>query len=210
MSLETMTAMPVGRLSQPLYLLEEISHRVMNEYAAAICELSLAAGSTASAQARATLNHAAQRLHLHAEAHRALLAPASDGEVDLADYLGRICASMSRALLAEHEVRLIAEMDEVWLDAGRCWRIGLIVAELIRNSVRHGLAGRAGCVRVSLMQGVGRVRCVVSDNGRAPTNPRQARGRRLIEMLADEMGGEVGWRFTPLGCVAELTFPDID
>jgi two-component sensor histidine kinase len=117
---------------------------------------------------------------------------------------------MSRALLAEHEVRLIAEMDEVWLDAGRCWRIGLIVAELIRNSVRHGLAGRGGCVRVSLMQGVGRVRCLVSDNGRAPTNPRQGRGRRLIEMLADEMGGEVGWRFTPLGCVAELTFPDID
>ena len=209
MSLETMTAAPIGRLSQPLYLLEEISHRVMNEYAAAIGELSLAAGSTASAQARATLTHAAQRLHLHAEAHRALLAPASDGEVDLADYLGRICASMSRALLAEHEVRLIAEMDEVWLDAGRCWRIGLIVAELIRNSVRHGLAGRAGCVRVSLMQGVGAVRCIVSDNGRTPANPRHGRGRRLIEMLADELGGDVSWRFTPLGCIAELTFPDV-
>ena len=96
------------------------------------------------------------------------------------------------------------------MESGRGWRIALIVAELIRNAVRHGLAGRAGCVRVALTRTPGSVRCVVSDNGRASSDPRHGRGRRLIEMLAAELGGEVSWRFTPAGCIAELAFPDID
>lgn len=210
MPFDSMIAAPIGPLPQPLYLLEEISHRVMNEYAAAICELTLAAGSAANAHARATLHHAAARLHLHVEAHRALLTPADDEVVDLAGHLGRICASMTRALLAWREVRLIAEMDAVWMDSGRCWRIGLVVAELIGNAVRHGLAGRAGCVRVAPTRSPGRVHCVVSDNGRAPTGPKQGRGRRLIEKLAAGLGGQLSWRFTPAGCIADLVFPDAD
>jgi len=207
--LDSLTAEPRQRLPQPSYLVEEISHRVMNEYSAAIGDLSLAAGRSASDQTRATLNRVAERLRAHAEAHCALLAPAPDeGPIDLADYLGRICASMTKALLADREIRLLAEMDEVWLDAGRCWRIGLIVAELIRNAVRHGLAGRSGCVRVALKRATDGVSCMVSDNGAAATEFRRGRGRRLIEMLADELGGTVSWRFTPAGCIAELAFPD--
>lgn len=206
MSLQSATFAPTGRLPQPLYLLEEISHRVMNEYAAAICDLTLAARRSASARERATLHRVAERLRTHAEAHRALLAPVDEGPIDLADYLGRICASMSKALLADREIRLLAEMDEVWLDAGRCWRIGLIVSELIRNAVRHGLAGRTGCIRVALARTPDGVSCVVSDNGAAAWDVKRGRGCRLVETLAQELGGAVGWRFTPIGCFAELAF----
>jgi two-component sensor histidine kinase len=193
-----------------LYLLEEISHRVMNEYAAAIGDLSLAASRSASAQARSTLTHAAERLRTHADAHRALLAPADEGLVDVAAYLGRLCASMTNALLADREIRLMAEIDEVWLDSGRCWRIGLVVAELIRNAVRHGLAGRSGRIHLMLTKRPGRISCVVSDNGAGEPHCNQGRGRRLVEMLAAELGGTARWRFTPTGCVAGLEFPDVD
>ncbi len=209
MSVESLVVAPSERLQRPLYLVDEISHRVMNEYSAAICDLSLAAGRSASAQARATLNRVAERLQVHAEAHRALLAPADDQIVDLSDYLGRICASMSKALLADREIRLLAEMDEVWTDSGRCWRIGLIVSELIRNAVRHGLAGRSGgCIRLALTRTPDAVSCVVSDNGAGGSDFKQGRGRRLVEMLASELGGVVTWRFTPVGCIAELEFPN--
>ena len=84
------------------------------------------------------------------------------------------------------------------------------MAELIRNAGRHGLAGRAGCIRIGFTRVSDGVRCVVSDSGRASSDPKHGRGRRLIEMLAAELGGEVSWRFTPAGCIAELAFPEID
>jgi two-component sensor histidine kinase len=208
MSLNSTTLWPATALPPPLYLIEEISHRVLNEYTAAIGDVSLAAAKSASAQARATLNEVAERLRVHAQAHRALLAPDDDRAVDLAEYLTKICSSLSKALLAERRIRLLAEMDEVRMDSGRSWRIGLIVSELIRNAVRHGLAGRSGYIRVVLSKTFGCVRCIVSDNGRAVTELQPGRGRRLVESLAAELGGTASWRFAPGGCLVEVEIPD--
>ena len=192
---------------QPLYLVEEVSHRVINEYAEAISTLSLAAARSASFQARATLRDAANRLRAHAEAHRALLAPASAGQIALADHLDFVCASMANASLSERGVRLLVQTDEVWMDAGRCWRVGLIVVELIRNAARHGLGGGPGAIGVSIVDEAGCVSCVVSDNGRPPPALRPGRGCRLVEILARELRGSASWRFTPDGCTAKVTFP---
>jgi two-component sensor histidine kinase len=207
MSLEPVTVAQDICLGSTAHLLEEFSHRVLNEYTVAIGDLSLAASRSASELARSTLHRAAERLRLHADAHRALLAPRVQATMDLAAYLDRVCESTCRALLDDRKIRLIADMDKVWLDPNRCWRIGLIVAELIRNAVRHGLAGRAGCVRVVLSENAYGVSCIVMDNGRGAAQASPGRGCRLIEALASELGGIVLWRFSPGGCVAELQMP---
>jgi len=208
MSLETIVlASPAPRPS-PLYLVEEISHRVVNEYSVAIGDLSLAAKRAPDAQARSALVRAAERLRAHAAAHRALLAPLDGTQIDLADYLGRICASISTSLLADRDIHLLLEMDEVWLDAGRCWRIGLIIAELVRNAARHGLAGRAGCIRVAVTRTATGIRCLVIDNGAgSKLEHRRGRGSRLIETLADDLSGTATWRFTTAGCRVEIEAP---
>jgi len=207
MSLESIVVAPAGLPSPTAYLLEEFSHRVLNEFTVAIGDLSLMASRSDSERVRSTLHRAAERLRLHAEAHRALLAPPDQPLMDLSGHLDRICESTCTALLADREVRLMADLDEVWLDPGSCWRIGLIVAELIRNAVRHGLAGRSGCVRVILSKTTCGVSCVVMDNGHGRARAEPGRGCRLIEALAGELGGDVIWRFSPLGCVAELQMP---
>jgi len=192
----------------PLHLVEEISHRVINEYTEAIASLSLAARS-ADAQARLALDVAASRLRAHAEAHRALLAPSGDQRVDLAEHLAMVCRCMSAATLADHHIRLVLETDEVWLDADRCWRAGLIVAELIRNAVRHGLADCTGRIRVTVNRTSGCVSCLVCDNGSGRPHLQQpGRGRRLVQALAAELDGSVSWRFTPSGCHVEFHFPE--
>ena len=191
----------------PLHLLDEISHRVANEYADAIATLRLAAANAEDAQVRAALGNVANRLRAYADAHRALLAPAACGPVDLADYVGQVCASMTRASLAPHGVRLLVDADEIWLESGRSWRVGLIVAELIRNAARYGLAGGPGAIRVQIAGACGRVRCQVSDDGKLARAAEPGRGRRLVEALAIELGGSVDWRFTPAGCLARLEIP---
>jgi two-component sensor histidine kinase len=198
----------VGQTPPPLFLVEEITHRVLNEYTEAIATLALAAASAPDPRSQVVLATAAGRLRAHAEAHRALQAPINEGPLDLAGYITQLCASLTRAQLAERGVRLTLSADQVWLDAGQCWRVGLIVAELIRNATRHGFSGGAGAIRIELTETSGRIGCRVCDDGRGGA-PRTGagRGRRLVQTLAGELGGWVDWTFTPDGCCVRLAFP---
>ena len=195
-----------GPALQPLCLVEEITHRVLNEYAEAIASLFLAARAASDPQSALTLRSAARRLQAHAEAHRALQAPIDEGLADLGDYIARLCASLSNAQLAANGVRLMVSADAVWLNIDRCWRVGLIVAELIRNAARHGFSGGAGAIWVEICEGSGHVSCRVRNDGCGKPTPAVGRGRRLVQALAADLGGSVDWRFTSGGCCVHLKF----
>ncbi len=189
-----------------LHLVEEISHRVINEYAEAIAILTLAA-SRKSAAADSALIQAADRLRAHAEAHRALLAPRADGPIDLGHHIGKLCWCLSGASLEEKGIQLRLSAEEIWIDSARGWRVGLIVAELIRNAVRHGLQGGPGVVGVDVRKNGCQIQCIVTDNGRAATNPAEGRGRRLVRAISAELEGSVNWWFTNSGSVVDVEFP---
>jgi len=191
---------------QPLHLIDEISHRVVNEYAEAIWALGRAARAAHDSQAQLALTSAATRLLAQVEAHRALQAPVVDGPMDLADYIVQLCACLARAPLVENGVLLRVTADEVWLDADRCWRVGLIVAELVRNAARHGLSGGARAIWVVVEDVAGHVRCSVCDNGGDSPGACAGRGRRLVQALAAELGGSVSWTFAPTRRCAVLEF----
>jgi two-component sensor histidine kinase len=191
----------------PLILVEEITHRVVNEYTQAIACIRLAAARAASHEARTALAGAANRLLRFAEAHRALQAPPAVGTTDLGAYLERLCAAISTASLGDSRITLTLSTISLPLRPDRCWRVALIVSELITNSVRHGLQNRPGSVVVQLDLAAGVVVCRVSDNGAAEADPPPARGRHVVEALAAELGGAVQWTFGSRGTTAELAFP---
>jgi two-component sensor histidine kinase len=195
-----------GAHFRSLVLVEEITHRVVNEYAMAIGRLGLAA-SSAAPQARPALAAAAERLHAQAAAHRALRPPVDATVMDLCEYLANICAALSAAYLADRGVRLTLIQQPAPLEAERCWYVGLIMAELIANVARHGFAGGGGSATIELDVGPDLVSCHISNDGRADPDRRPGCGSRIIQSLAAELGGAVSWRFGPGGCVASLTFP---
>lgn len=155
---------------------------------------------------RRVLKQAADRLRAHAEAHRALLPPV-EGQVNLAEYLGRVCITFTRATLADCGVHLSVDSDDIWLSADRAWRIGLTVAELIRNAARHGLRGRAGSIAVRVAQAGDDVICAVGDDGRCDEDVAPGRGVSVARALANDLGGSIEWRFTERGCLARLRAP---
>src|ERR1700756_3555693 len=93
------------------------------------------------------------------------------------------------------------------LDAERCWRLGLIVAELVTNAARHGLKERAGKISVVLRPRQSFLECRVLDNGRAPTESRPGRGLAIVQALARELDGEIDQSFGSRGSVSILTIP---
>lgn len=201
-------ANPSPASDQPLasHLFEEISHRVIDEYSEAIAILSLAA-SRGEATAAPALRRAADRLHAMAEAHRSLLVPIAEENIDLGHHVGKLCSSLSRAYLSERGIQLTVAMDEIPLEAARCWRVGLIVSELVRNAARRGLKDRQGSIRVTLNRSGSSAWCVVCDDGCAASDPPEGHEWRLIRALTAELGGSVQWKFTPCGSVAGVRFP---
>ena len=190
-----------------LYLVEEINHRVVNEYSEAIASLSLAASRAANETTKDALMKAAGRLRDHAESHRALLPPASDRGVNLADYVGRLCNAFAQSTLAEREVLLLLDAADIVLPADRCWRIGLVIAELIRNAARHGLKGRGGKISVHLVKNAAQLMCLVRDTGQPTPRSTPGRGQRLIVSLVNDLDGSVDWSFTPEGARALVLLP---
>jgi two-component sensor histidine kinase len=190
-----------------LILVAEISHRVVNEYTHAIACIRLAAAGIASTEARNVLVETATKLRCFADAHRALQPPHSAREVDLGEYLARLCSASMAAGLQERGVRLNLLCEPVHLSSARCWRVGLIVSELVTNGVRHGLRGGPGEVTIELETDGDAVICRICDDGEASPVIQPARGLSVVKGLAADLQGEVCWRFDALGTTAELSFP---
>jgi two-component sensor histidine kinase len=195
------------RSAEQLLLVEEITHRVVDEYTNAIASISAEASRISDEDARAALGRAVARLYAYANAHRALRSPACEGDLDLGEYLGRLCVALYNAALRECGVKLILLDEHIELASERCWRVGLIVAELVTNSFRHGYRGRSRAIVVELRLAGRDVCCRVADDGGSLPNPTASRGRRAIAALARDLGGDVTWDFRADGVTATLSFP---
>ncbi len=197
--------------AEPLIIVQEISHRVVNEYAQAIAGIRLAAADLASPEASAALIGAAKRLMSYADAHRALLAPPPGDRVDLGDYLDRLGTALSASALAERGIRLAVRTQEVFLAPERCWRVGLIMAELITNSVRHGLRNGPGQILVEVDAGEALITCRVSDSGELHQPLKPGMGLGVVRGLAAELCGSLVWCDDANGRAFQLQLPlDLD
>jgi two-component sensor histidine kinase len=185
-------------------LLEELNHRVANEYAIASASIRLAARG-ASMDARADLVAACNRLHNYAESHRAHLAPL--GEVtDLSQYLERLCHTVVRSKLEERGVALRLIANSIALPSQACWKIGLIVSELITNSLRHGASNSGSLITVELRVCANRLDCAVRDNGCGGlSHSAPGHGSRIIEGIAKELGARLNRSFARSGSCVVLS-----
>jgi two-component sensor histidine kinase len=194
-------------LSPALLMVEELSHRALNDYTCAISMLRLVADQTKDSDARTALIDVAQSMHERAQAFRALQAPHENGPLDLAEYLETVCAVLSTSCLASAGIRLTLVGKNVDLPAEQCWCLGLAVTELIMNAARHGLRWNAGDILVEMSVDDIEVFCTVTDNGCPSAHPGVGRGRRIISALVAGMGGRADWSFGPSGACAALQIP---
>jgi two-component sensor histidine kinase len=192
-------------------LLHELNHRVNNEFAAAISVVSLAAARSGNNEVKATLSGVAELLHRCADVHCALRMPEYDVALDAETYLRQLCLSISRSYLDHQKIKLVLATEPLLLDADRCWRLGLIVYELIINSARNAFSGGGGEIRVELFRAGAFAKCGVTDNGSAATmaTAAQGRGLKIIGELSRSIGGRFEQRFGPRGSRSIVIFPDV-
>src|SRR5262249_5241027 len=117
-------------LEEPL-LLDEINHRINNEFASLIAIVSRAGAASGNDDVKRALSGVARLLHHYAQVHRALLPPDRGDLVNAEGYLSNLCRAISRSKLDRMSIDLALAAPPLMLESDRCWRLGMIVSELI-------------------------------------------------------------------------------
>jgi two-component sensor histidine kinase len=196
-----------GHSSETGLLLREFSHRINNEFASAIGMISLAAGHLGNKEAKAALAAVQDRLHNYARVHHALQMPEHSSRIDAAAYLRQLCRAICSSKLNAKGVELLLIERPFQMDSERCWRLGLIVSELITNSARHAFRDNGGLIRVELLPSTSFIECRVTDNGADKPTIRRGNGTEIVESLAKSLGGTIDQHFGPEGATSVLIFP---
>jgi two-component sensor histidine kinase len=188
-------------------LLNEINHRINNEFAAAISVISLAAARNGSNEVKTALAGVTELLHDCADVHRALQMPEHDEVIDAAAYLRNLCSALSRSKLACRTIKLVLEIQPLRLHADRCWRLGMIINELMTNAARHAFRDDGGEIRMVVLRTGAFVKCAVSDSGSAIARSRRGRGLKIVDGLVKTLNGRFEQSFGPRGSISMLIFP---
>jgi two-component sensor histidine kinase len=191
---------------EPL-LLDELNHRIKNEFTSAIAVVFRAAARSADDEVKHAPSTVAQLLHHFAQVHQALQPPDQETIVNVEGYLSKLCRSITRSKLDHLNIGLMLAAAPLMLESSRCWRLGMIVSELITNAARHAFSGRPGEIRVELLRDGGFVKCTVSDNGSAPVRFQPKRGLRIVEDLTKALDGYLELTFGSVGTTSILRFP---
>ncbi len=190
-------------------LLEEIHHRVKNNFAIIYGLLDIQADYVHDEQSRIVFRDSQHRLQTMALIHEQLYATPDLAQIDLTDYVHTLTTDLFttyRVNLA-HPVEPKLNVHDVLLEIKQAIPCGMIINELVSNALKYAFPATGdwppdfvGEVRVIFHStDEGKYELVVSDNGiglpadfRLPSN--DTLGLFLIDRLAQQLGGTVEWQ----------------
>ena len=187
-------------LAEQSVLLKEVHHRVKNNLQIMHSLLRLEGGRSVLPETTTVLREMRGRIQSMALLHEAIYRSNSFAGVDLGGYLRQVATQSLRALQTQASaVQLELDLASTRLGLDQALPCGLIVNELISNSLKHGFpGGRGGAIQVTLqLQGCGAaLQLCVSDSGTGLPTDFEARcgqglGLQLVADLAAQLGGRL-------------------
>jgi PAS domain S-box-containing protein len=201
-------------LRQKDTLLGEIHHRVKNNMQVVTSILSLRAMTVEEGRFRRMLEDCGARVRTMAMIHERLYSTGNYAALDCAAYVRDLAGMLMHSQARDSgEIRLELDLEPLTLDFHSAIPIGLILNEVMTNSLKHAFpAGRSGTVRVSLREvRPGIARLTVADDGVGiadvgGTPPDTGLGYRMLRGLVRQIDGEMQ-RTAVAGVTVEITFP---
>lgn len=181
-------------------LLKEIHHRVKNNMQILSSLLRMQARQVDGAGVKTFLKESEARIRSMGLIHEKLYQSNNISEIDFASYVTTLASELIRMSQRQNPVELAVEIDDVQLALDTAMPCGLIVNELVSNSLKYAFPDQeSGKIRISASPiGSGRFSLEVEDNGiglggRAKPEREGSLGTRLVDMLVDQLDGDVSY-----------------
>jgi PAS domain S-box-containing protein len=199
-------------VSQKETLLKELQHRVKNNLNVVSSLLDLEADNLTDEGARKVFLEARTRIESIATIYERLYLSEDLATVDLGQYVRDLADYIFRTYeIDPGRAFLTVDTDAVMLETKRVVPLGLILNELISNSLKYSLGAGRGEIRVSVKRAGGRAELAVSDHGPGlppGLDPYEATsmGMELVRMLAQELRGDLVYE-SGTGLAVRVSFP---
>ncbi len=190
-------------------LMRELQHRVKNNIQMMISLLSMSAPTASSDDVRRLVMAVKRRFGALATTQDLIYEAQSGGDISARELFERLAQALEES--AAEGVSIVVDVADVRLPQEKAHCLALIVNELVTNSIKHGIAGDAGTVRLSLGRAAGQLCLVVRDDGDGYPRETDAAGWRaepadgLLDGPFDEPpGGEAPQRTSGLMLIRGL------
>lgn len=201
-------------LEQSRQLLEELNHRVMNSLTMIGSIIALEARRLSDAECQAALRRMRARIDAVAALYSNLSKAHSIDTVDARDYLSALVEDIVTASGREAQITLEIDIDRVALSTRIAVPLGLIVNEVVTNSMKYAFEGRDGGVLGLRLDraGPGLEIAIWDDGGGIDPDADAASGlgQKMTEAFSDQLGGTLARRSDASGTRYTLAVPHGD
>jgi two-component sensor histidine kinase/ActR/RegA family two-component response regulator len=192
-------------------LLHEMNHRIGNSLQLIISMIRLQASAIPDENAKAVLRQAAERVIAVAQVHHRLYTSDDVQSVPMRPYLNKLMED-HQILASDRKSRLTVEIADIKLPTDQAISTGIVVSELVTNSVKYAYPDGGGPIHVELSAvDSGLVRLAVIDEGVGFAPGHQSRGTgvgsKIVEAMARSLGARLEVKSGPTGTQAIATFP---
>jgi PAS domain S-box-containing protein len=197
--------------SQQRLLFAELNHRIKNNMQMLQSLLNAVRRETSSADARAALSDAAQRVGAMAAVQKVLYQTNNASRYQAKEFIGAVCSS-ARQGFGKH-IAIECAADDGELSNDTAVPLALIVNELVTNAAKHGVNGRGeGSIKVCLRKDADSFLLQVEDDGpgfELTETRRRSSGLGLVMGLVRQIGGNFKVQRVP-GARCTVEFRDTD
>lgn len=193
-------------------LLREIHHRVKNNMQIISSLIRLQAGNMDDPQVNVALAETQNRIKSMALVHEELYQTKDLAKLDVKQYIQKLIDEIIRTYNINTKVTKIMEVDSLKLGIDSLIPIGLIINEVISNSLKYAFKQRdKGVITIRLSSNDHRLKLYLADDGKGADNfdPESfdSLGMDLIGALTDQLDGTYSLE-TENGFAYAFDFPD--
>ena len=195
---EQRTAQLNASLEDKTVLLQEIHHRVKNNLQIIISLLKLQSRYIDDDKTRQVLQESQNRLRAMALVHERIYRSNNISEINLKDYLSYLTKQIfSFSNIPPYQIGMKITMEDIMSNIDTLVPVGLIVNELVSNSLKHAFPdGRKGEISIAIQRQNALLTILFADTGIGiPANldwrNAESLGLRLVILLVEQLDGTI-------------------
>ncbi len=178
------------------FLLKEIHHRVKNNLEIVSSLLALQSAEVKNPKVLEAMQKSQHRVHSMSMIHQKLYQGKSLSRIDMKEYFINLGQYIVDSFGEEDRIKIQCDMERIELDVDMAIPIGLIVNELVTNSLKYAFPKNInGLIVIRLAEQESQLQLMVSDNGIGKKYKNKTGGTgfgtQLIQLLTKQLDGKM-------------------